>query len=287
MASTRSFSAASLLSLACLAAAQTCKIQFDGRVPANFGAASFAANNKFFDSSNVLGTGLSFADVIELPAIGGSLFDAAGATVPLEVTISDKSIFNGQTGFRRAELLPASNNGKDASTQGVKTLHFSILADTQHPLNLTHEYQLAFLESADFSTNQLVLKTGTILGQNTPDPSLLQLFGNVNSNPPQVLFSTPFTPGVFNNFAVTMDFNKNTVQVFFSTANNALSQVTQALKNDLSGQGQFHFGVLKKGINGSGDITKNGEQEPGIAEGIIFGGIFEEDSADGCVSLTR
>jgi hypothetical protein len=82
------------------------------------------------------------------------------------------------------------------------------MKDATRPLNTSHEYQLVFLESADFSTNQLVLKTGTILGQATANPDTLQLFGNVNANPPKVLFSTPFTAGVFNNFAVTMDFNK-------------------------------------------------------------------------------
>jgi hypothetical protein len=133
-------------------------------------------------------------------------------TVPVEVTINDKSIFapsanNVQTGFRRAELLIASNSGTDASTTGVKTLHFSVMKDLQRPLNLTHEYQLAFLESNDFSTNQFVLKTGTILGASTANPDTLQLVGNVNSNPVQTLFSTPFTPGVFHNFALTLDFN--------------------------------------------------------------------------------
>jgi hypothetical protein len=129
-------------------------------------------------------------------------------TIVAEVTISDKSIFNGQTGFRRAELLIASNDGTDASTTGIKTLHFSLMKDLIRPLNLSHEYQLAFLESADFSTNQFVLKTGTILGVNTANPDTLQLFGNVNVNPPVVLFSTPFTEGVFHNFALTLDFNE-------------------------------------------------------------------------------
>jgi len=125
---------------------------------------------------------------------------------PVEILISDQSIFNGQTAFRRAELLPASNNGNDASTQGVKTLHFSVLKDAVRPLNLSHEYQLAFLESADFSTNQFVLKTGTILGQNTPDPDTLQVFGNVNQG--KVLFSTQFEAGSFHNFALKLDFDK-------------------------------------------------------------------------------
>lgn len=60
---------------------------------------------------------------------------------------SDDSIFNGQTGFRRAELNPASNDGTDASTEGVKTVHFSLMKDSERSLNLSHEYQLFFLES--------------------------------------------------------------------------------------------------------------------------------------------
>jgi hypothetical protein len=134
-------------------------------------------------------------------------FDLGNKSQPAEVLISDESIFNNQVGFRRAELLPASNDGADASTQGVKTLHFSVKKDAVRPLNLSHEYQLVFLEDAAFSTNQFVLKTGTILGQkNAADPDTLQLFGNVNQG--QLLFSTPFLDGVFHNFALTLDFNK-------------------------------------------------------------------------------
>ncbi|CAK7216689.1 hypothetical protein SBRCBS47491_002913 [Sporothrix bragantina] len=286
-----STSSLAFLALPLLASAQKCTIQFDGRVPSTFTAASFDTNNNIFSPSNVFGQGLKFSQIIQLPAVSGSLFDVN--TVPAEVTISDKSIFapsadNVQTGFRRAELLPASNTGTDPSTQGVKTLHFSVMQDAQRPLNLSHEYQLVFLESNDFSTNQLVLKTGTILGQaaGAGSASDLQLFGNVNANPPQVLFSTPFTPGVFNNFAVTLDFNKLTSQVFFSTGTSPLKQVTQPLANDVSGQGQFHFGVLKKPVNAGADIVHTGTQEPGINEGVIFGGIFEEDSSTGCVSLS-
>lgn len=133
-------------------------------------------------------------------------FDVDANANPIAVSISDQSIFNNQVAFRRAELIPASNDGTDASTQGVKTLHFSVLKDNARPLNLSHEYQLAFLESQDFSTNQFVLKTGTILGQNTADPDTLQLFGNVNQG--DVLFSTPFNAGVFHNFALTLDFDQ-------------------------------------------------------------------------------
>ncbi|KAI1427307.1 hypothetical protein F5Y12DRAFT_783419 [Xylaria sp. FL1777] len=272
-----------------LVVSQKCDLQFDGRVPSDFSAASFNANNGVFDPNNVFGQGLDLGSIIEIQNSLSSLFDID--TIPVEVTISDDSIFapsadNVQTGFRRAELLIASNDGTDASTTGVKTLHFSVMKDANRPLNLAHEYQLVFLESNDFSTNQFVLKTGTILGENTADPDTLQLFGNVNANPVQTLFSTPFTEDVFHNFAVTLDFDALTTQVFYSQGADALVAQTEALANDVSGQGQFHFGVLKKGLNGGDDIVKNGEQEPGIDEGIIFGGIFEEDSSAGCISLS-
>ncbi|KAK3356567.1 hypothetical protein B0T25DRAFT_497215 [Lasiosphaeria hispida] len=267
-----------------LVAAQACQLQFDGRIDADLAAADFDVPNDIFSETFVIGQGLVFSKALRLlPAAAGSSFDVDIGAEPVEVLISDDSIFQDQVAFRRAELLPASNDGADASTQGVKTLHFSVLKDAVRPLNLSHEYQLVFLESQDFSTNQFVLKTGSILGQNTADPDTLQLFGNLNDG--QLLFSTAFTAGVFHNFALTLDFDQLTTQVFFSRGGDALASVTDVLQNDVSGQGQFHFGVLKKPVGGVGDITQNGDQPDAINEGIIFGGIFQEDSADGCISL--
>lgn len=56
------------------------------------------------------------------------------------------------------------------------------------------------------------------------------------------------------------------------------------MPNDVSGNGQFHFGLLKKPVNGGSDITKSGQQPSGINEGIIYSGIFEEDSSAGIVT---
>ncbi|KAL0933967.1 uncharacterized protein CTRU02_210766 [Colletotrichum truncatum] len=267
-----------------------CALQFDGRIPKAFTAADFDGKSSPFNTANVFGKGLKFSELIQLPEGLSSLFDV-NATKPLEVTINDKSIFapsetNVQVGFRRAELLPLSNDGKDASTQGIKTLHFSVMKDAQRPLNLSHEYQLAFLESADFSTNQIVLKTGSIIGANTADPDTLQLFGNVNSKPIPELFKTKFTEGVFHNFAIKLDFTKNTTEVFYSQGNSALKSQGKPVENNISGQGQYHFGMLKKPVNGGDDITKSGDQPSNINEGIIYGGIFQEDSSNGCISLS-
>lgn len=73
--------------------------------------------------------------------------------------------------------------------------------------------------------------------------------------------------------------------MFHSTGSDDLKAVTDALDNDNSGQGLFHFGLLKKGVNGGADITKDAEQPAGIDEGIIFGGIFEEDNSENDATL--
>lgn len=44
--------------------------------------------------------------------------------------------------------------------------------------------------------------------------------------------------------------------------------------------------MLKKGVNGGADITKDGQQPAGINEGIIYGGIFQEDSSASPITLS-
>ncbi|KAG6005659.1 hypothetical protein E4U21_007775 [Claviceps maximensis] len=264
-----------------------CPLIFDGRVPANFTLKQFNANNNIFNPSFVLGANQTFSSVLRFPKhkTSKSLYDRAGSTKPVEVTINDQSIFapsasNVQVGFRRTELMIASNSGSDNSTTGVRTLHFSIAKDPHRPLNLTHEYQLCFLEDAAFSTNQFVLKTGSIIGVNNIDADSLTLFANTK-NFGDVLFTTPFTPNTFHNFALTLDFTRNITEVLYSTGLDTLETVASPRANDISGQGQYHFGLLKKGLDGNGD-SKKGFQESGIHEGIIYGGIFMQDSSEGC-----
>jgi len=65
-----------------------------------------------------------------------------------------------------------------------------------------------------------------------------------------VLFSTPFTPGCWHNFAVQVDWDNRTLAVLFSKNNALLKPVTKVMPNlsaaaGTAGQGEFHFGVLK------------------------------------------
>ena len=123
-----------------------CPIVFDGRVPADATPADFTSVNgggwNPFNPDYVKGNALEWDDIIELPDVKKpSRFDAPDDTVPLEVTLSDDSIFMTQEGFRRAGLLfqNDSNTGSPGSS-GLKTLHFSIMLDSAKPLNLSHEY---------------------------------------------------------------------------------------------------------------------------------------------------
>lgn len=203
----------SALFLASIAVAQNCPLQFDGRMAQALTLKDLDTSTSPFQTGNVFGKGLAWSQIVEFNSENkASMFDGT-ASKPFTMTINDSSIFapsatNIQTGFRRCEMLPATNNGTDASTSGVKTVHFSLMSDKARPLNFTHEYQLAFVESNDYSTNQFALKTGTISGMNSTDPKTLVLVGNVNASPLQTLFTTPFTDGVWHNYALTLDFNK-------------------------------------------------------------------------------
>jgi hypothetical protein len=73
-------------------------------------------------------------------------------------------------------------------------------------LNSSHEYQLFFLESNDYSTNQVTLKYGTIIGGKKKDADTLTVTGNVNGNPVKTIFETKFTGGTWHNFGIMLDF---------------------------------------------------------------------------------
>jgi hypothetical protein len=77
---------------------------------------------------------------------------------------------------------------------------------------------------------------------------------------------------------------RSTLQVYYSLGNATLKAVTSAVSNNNAGAGQFQIGVLKK-PTGTSDVVNSGFQESGIHEGLIYGGLFVENSANGCVSV--
>lgn len=74
------------------------------------------------------------------------------------------------------------------------------------------------------------------------------------------------------------------VTIYYSTGTAALKSVGAAKSANLAGGGQFQLGILKK-PTGSNDVVNTGYQSKNLNEGQIYGGVFLEDSVDGCVSL--
>ncbi|KAI1086388.1 hypothetical protein F5B19DRAFT_498397 [Rostrohypoxylon terebratum] len=221
-----------------------------------------------------------FSEILVFPDVGSSRFDNA-STKSVEVTIDDKSIFQKQNGFRRAGLqIQGDTNEGGPGTKGVRTLHFSIKQDPERTLNLTHEYLNVWHEASDYSANQFNFQTGTIIGKSGGNPNTFKVLNRQNTQ----VWETPTDPTAWQNFAITLDFDKNTLQVYYSKDDEPLKAVTAALSNDNSGEGQYQIGILKK-PTGTSDVVNSGFQETGIDEGQIYGGIFLEDSANGCISL--
>ncbi|KAF6826572.1 hypothetical protein CPLU01_09604 [Colletotrichum plurivorum] len=251
----------------------------DGRIKQDATPESFNVLESVFKSAVVKGDGLVFSDIITFPEGQASLFDKATNTKAFAININDKSVFipkggEAQSNIRRADLLPSIRSQlNDVAVTGVRTMHFSIQRDAAKPLNASHDYQVMNLESKDFSFHQIDVRTGADNGND------IAVFGN-SKNPAgaQKIFSTPFGEGKFENFALKMDFTANTVQVFHSTGDEPLKQVTEPVQNDLAGLGEYHFSLQKNPVGTAAQPT-------GINEAVIFGGIFMEDSTDGKVTL--
>jgi hypothetical protein len=262
-------------------AAVKCPIVFEGRVGVDAQLADFDSyDTSLFNAEYVKGENLQWSEIIQFPEAENAHFDDE-THKPFEVTISDDSIFQTQKGFRRAGLqfLEDTNTGSPGST-GVKTIHFSLRIDPQRALNLSHEYLLVWREAADYSSNQFNFETGAILGQASLPKDTYKVLDRQNKE----IWSTPILEDSWQNFAVTLDHDQNTLQVYYSAGDEPLESVTEAVSNDNSGEGQFQIGMLKK-PTGTDDVVNSGYQESGIDEGLIYGSLFVEDSADGCVSV--
>lgn len=173
-------SAAPAETRSCSKAKNTCPVVFDGRVPANASLTDFDKENgggwNPYNPGFVKGNNISWSEIIKLPQTTRSRFDATGKTIPLEVTISDESIFMKQFGFRRAGLqFSKDKNEGSPGSEGIKTLHFSLMQDESRPLNLSHEYLVSFTSRPCFlptlTTIERLAREGRFLWKSVPVPS--------------------------------------------------------------------------------------------------------------------
>ncbi|KAK4105931.1 glycoside hydrolase family 131 protein [Parathielavia hyrcaniae] len=274
--------AVSVSARACSGAGEIkCPIVFDGRVKTTTQLTDFDSYaTSQFNPDYVKGNDLKWSVIIKFPSTrANARFD--GAThKPFEVTLNDQSVFQTQYGFRRAGLLfnGDTNEGSPGSA-GVKTIHFSLKWDAQRALNLSHEYLLVWHEAGDYSANQFNFEAGAILGQPSLPEDTYKLLDRNNKQ----IWSTKILKNHWQNFAVTLDFNQNTLQVHYSKGDKPLKTVTGPVPNNNAGDGQYQMGMLKK-PTGTDDVVNSGYQSSNLDEGLIYGSLFVEDSADGCVS---
>ncbi|KAK4150271.1 hypothetical protein C8A00DRAFT_46302 [Chaetomidium leptoderma] len=262
-------------------AAIKCPVVFDGRVKTSAVPTDFDSySTSIFNPDYVKGQNLKWSEILQFPSASNARFDNA-TYKPFEVTISDDSIFQTQHGFRRAGLqFSGDANSGSAGSKGVKTLHFSLKWDAQRALNLSHEYLNVWHEAGDYSSNQFNFESGAILGQDSLPKDTWKLLDRQNKQ----IWSTPIVKDEWQNFAITLDFDNNTLQMYYSKGADPLKSVTSAVSNDNSGDGQYQIGVLKK-PTGTDDVVNSGYQESNLNEGLIYGSLFLEDSDKGCISL--
>ncbi|RYO93943.1 hypothetical protein DL763_004217 [Monosporascus cannonballus] len=247
-----------------------CRIVLDGRVPVDTELFDFDSSATSPFNPDFIRGPEKFSEILLFPDVPNSRFDDESYK-SVEVTINDQSVFQSQKGFRRIGLqIQGDENTGGPGTVGVRTLHWSVKQDPARTLNLTHEYLNVWHETST---------TGTIIGQ-SGNENTFKILDRENIE----VWSTPINCEEWQNFAVTLDFNKNTLQVYYSIGDAPLEAVTPALSNNNAGQGQYQMGILKK-PTGTDDVVNSGFQETGLDEGQIYGGIFLEDSTDGCVSL--
>lgn len=185
----------------------------DGRIGQDIVETDFNVVASVFKSAVVKGEGLQFSDIVTFPGTTPSIFDAAGNTKAFEININDSSIFTPQGGepqtqFRRADLLPSIiSTAENSSTTGKRTMHFSIEQDPAKPLALTtNEYQLAFLETADFESRTFDVRVGTGTTGPSLDGTNIVVFGR-SGDAIKEMFVAPFSADL-QNFAVTLDFDQ-------------------------------------------------------------------------------
>ncbi|KAJ1327419.1 glycoside hydrolase 131 catalytic N-terminal domain-containing protein [Microdochium nivale] len=280
-----------------LAAKITCPVVFSGQIPINAQPQDFDTSaTSLFNPGAVKGND-TWSQIIKFPGdttsgrpgqgmkTGLARFDDAAKHKAFEVTLNDRSIFKTQFGFRRAGLIFKNDtNSAGPGNTGVKTLHWSVRQDLARPLNLTHEYLNVWHEAGDWSSNHFHFTAGSLIGR----PEFPSNTFKILNRKQDLIWSTPINMrGEWQSFAVTLNYDANTIQVYYSpNPNTPLKPAfAKALPNDNSGFGQFQMGALKKPTGDTTDVVNKGYQPAGINEGQIYGGVFLENGANGCVSL--
>ncbi|WAR55895.1 hypothetical protein PtB15_6B639 [Puccinia triticina] len=207
-------------------------------------------------------------------------------TSELEIQIRDDSIFAPtgglqQDGFRQTDVLPAINK--------ATTLSGTIRLDSRAPLALAHGYLLASIE-LPVGDHVFDIFTGSDFdSQNTAHtPSSNHQTIRVRDLSANTLYSVPLSYNQAYNFAITVDWNSNTLTVYASSGNSPLSKVAGQVRNDPKvlasanrGTGEYHLQIIKfplpnpqDPVSQRSDVPHHGIREPIRSEAAFFSKVF-------------
>jgi len=280
-------------------------VLYDGRVSSNFSAANLDdANSPYLAAVKGSQSADHYFQFLGNAVPPTPLWGSAAQDQAFLVSIDNTSIFvpgsgQPQNGFRRGELIAQQSKTGDRTAfdaqieSGRTAFHFSVMADPTQPLNVSHEYQAVFIEPND-GTHVFQLDMGTPFNTTLSGAAANML--RIDSHNGSVLFQTPFDQTVWHNFAVLVDWDSLTLQVFYSQNGCQLQAVSGVEDNSSAtkgpnGQGDLHIGMVKLPLidptespTQQADVAHFGIQE-GSTDGLIYSGIFIEDAQTGSISL--
>ncbi|MBW0487809.1 hypothetical protein O181_027524 [Austropuccinia psidii MF-1] len=223
------------------------------------------------------------------------------------VKINDKSIFqpnrndnkSAQVGFRRTDIVVNYDAAK--LEKGKKTYHHSI--QLPKALNNAHGYLLASVEYAEADGAHIYdIHYGTQFdskdtsGKAKPEGNNIRV-RDVNF---QELFSVKADLKTIYNFAIEVDWDKSTLQVYHSTNDSPLKLVKATSPNvsknpkaaKPAGKCEWHIQMIKEPLpdpkdpeKDRSDVPHKGIQESGINEEVVHLRDFIEDTTKDPVTL--
>ncbi|KAJ3729384.1 hypothetical protein C8R42DRAFT_693379 [Lentinula raphanica] len=272
-------------------------LYWDGRVPQTMTASDLdSSTGPFLSVVKGSESASHYTTLLGTTSTPTPLWTTVLSEQVISLTIDNSSIFvpggsTPQNGFRRTDLIAqgdGSNSALDAIMEvGVSKFHFSVKQNEQLPLNYSHEYQIVFIEPAD-GTHVFELQLGNPFTNPTASaPAADATSLKVRDHALNLLFETPFTADQWHNFAVQVDWDNLTLQVFYSADAAELAAVTSVVSNPTAsagsaGQGDFHAAIVKLPLvdpsepsSEQNDVVHYGIQE-GTTEGLFYSGLFVE-----------
>ncbi|KAF2840016.1 glycoside hydrolase family 131 protein [Patellaria atrata CBS 101060] len=260
-------------------------------LPNNYSLSSFDSPRLFpFSSLSVKASDQKWSQILDFPpSYPYSRFDGRefkGVTV----SINDSSVVKRSDKVemvKRAGLVVEVLENRRG--KGRMAFHWSVQQDLTKMLNLTHEYVNVWYGGLGVEDEEMAwsVRQGWVLGSGETGGTKerRERWHVLNAKGEEVWGQEIMWRG-WQNFAVTMDFDMNTLQIFYSVGEAPLVPVTSVTlnKNTVS-NGHFQLGIAKKPTETKTGIFDGYQEHLTRKEAQTFGGIFVEDNTRDCISL--